>query len=187
MSQGPRERLITAAIGLVREHGVDGTGLADLLERSRTARRSIYQHFPGGKLELIDASTRAAGRWMQRAIRDLGASMDSAGLLAEMARLTSANLVSSDFRLGCPIAAAAAASADATSVQQAAGATFSAWTEEIERLLTREGRPSREAHSLAGFLVSAMEGALLCARATRSTEPLEQAAEHLGTLLKRPA
>jgi AcrR family transcriptional regulator len=71
MTSRPRERLVSTAIELVRKHGVEGTGLAELLERSNTARRSIYQHFPKGKLELIEASTYAAGDWIRRTLQRL--------------------------------------------------------------------------------------------------------------------
>lgn len=181
--QGPRQRLISAAIGLVREHGVEGTGLAELLERSGSARRSVYQHFPGGKLELLETSTRAAGKWLQNVIHEFGRTIDSATLLQEMIKQISADLVRTGYRLGCPIAAAALASADATGVQQAAADVFAGTVREIEALLVREGRSTNQAHSLAGMAVSSVEGAMLCARAARSTEPLDQAAEHLSRLL----
>lgn len=183
--QGPRERLIVAAIDLVRERGVEGTGLADLLDRSHTARRSVYQHFPGGKLELIDASTRAAGAWMKRVLRDLAPTMDTSALLVETLRQMSANLVDTAYRLGCPVAAAAAAPADAVGVHDAAAAAFEDWVGEIAAKLESEGHSADEARSLAGFVVSSVEGALLCARAARSTEPLEQVARHLAPLLER--
>lgn len=186
MPRGPRQRLIAAAIDLVRERGVEGAALSDLLERSRSARRSIYQNFPGGKLELIETSTRTAGEWMRRILRDLGATMDTPTLLTTMMREISANLLSTDFRLGCPIAAAAGASAEAAAVREAAAAVFAGWVDEIEPLLVRDGRPASQAHSLAGFLVSAIEGALLRAVAARSTEPLDQAAEYLATLIAPP-
>lgn len=185
MPSGPRQRLITAAIELVSERGVDGAGLTDLLARSSSARRSIYQHFPGGKLQLIEASTRAAGEWMRCALRRFGTAMDAPTLLTEMIRQVAASLAGSDYRLGCPVAAAV--SADAAGVRDAAAAVFAGWIEEIETMLVRDGREREEAHSLAGFLVSAVEGALLCARATRSTEPLDQAAEQLTRLLAAPS
>ncbi|WP_051042702.1 TetR/AcrR family transcriptional regulator [Nocardia cerradoensis] len=183
MPQGPRERLIVAAIGLVREHGVEGTALSDLLERSNSARRSIYQHFPGGKNELIDASTRVAGKWMKAWIREVGATMDSSALVRETIRQMTANLIESDYRSGCPIAAAAAASAETPEIRAAASAAFADWAEGMEILLVREGRTAEEAHSLAGFLLSAIEGALLRARAARSTEPMEQVTAQLRRLL----
>lgn len=181
--QGPRERLITAAIGLVQEKGVEGAGLAELVERSHSARRSIYQHFPGGKLELIDASTRAAGDWVRRMIRGGAEVLGSAELLAESARQMAQTLIASDFRLGCPVAAAAAAPPDAAAVQAAAHDVFDGWVEEIEALLVREGRTREEARSLAGFTISGLEGALLRARASRSTRPLDEAVEQLTRLL----
>src|SRR6478609_753257 len=62
----PRERLLDATITSLRRHGVQGTGIAELLSSSGTARQSIYQHFPGGKAELVAAATRRAGDFMAR-------------------------------------------------------------------------------------------------------------------------
>jgi TetR/AcrR family transcriptional repressor of lmrAB and yxaGH operons len=182
---GPRERLIISAIELVRARGVEGTGLSELLEHSRTARRSIYQHFPGGKAELVATSTAAAGAWLQRALRDLAGQGEVATLVRMLVTQVAENLAANDYTLGCPVAAAAAAAPDAVGVREAAAAVFDSWTEELAAALEREGRPEAEAASLAGFIVSAVEGALLRARCARSTDPLEQAANQLSSLLAR--
>lgn len=179
----PRDRLIRAAIALVRERGVDATGMADLLERGETARRSVYQNFPGGKLELIEASTRAAGDRIKAVLERLAARGDTASVVRTMIEQTRSNLVQHNFELGCPIAAAAMSSPEAVHVRAAAASVFAGWVEQIEALLVREGRPADEARSLAGFVVSSIEGALLCARASRSTEPLDQAEEQLQRLI----
>ncbi|MDO7867974.1 TetR/AcrR family transcriptional regulator [Nocardioides jiangxiensis] len=185
MSQGPRSRLIGAAIELVREKGVEGTGLAELLERGCTARRSLYQHFPGGKHELIEASTLAAGRFIESGIRGAeGATV--AGSVADFLDASIANATATDFRLGCPVGAAALAPADAAIVIGAAGTTFASWSAALAEHLVREGHAPDAAASLAGFVVSSYEGALLRARAARSTEPLEQAKQHLLPLLTAP-
>jgi TetR/AcrR family transcriptional regulator, lmrAB and yxaGH operons repressor len=183
MEPGPRARLVGAAIALVREKGVEGTGLAELLERSNTARRSLYQHFPGGKHELIGHSTRSAGRFIERALQRGSAGAGSAASLAAILDQLIADAEATEFRLGCPVAAAAAAPADATEVITAAGAAFAGWTSLVEEWLVAEGLAQGEARSLAGFLVSSIEGALLCARAARSAEPLQQAKEQLMHLL----
>lgn len=189
MSQGPRARLLGAAIALVREKGVEGTGLTELLERSNTARRSLYQHFPGGKHELIGHSTRAAGRFIERALAQGAAASGAPASLATILDQLIADAEATEFRLGCPVAAAAAAPADATEVITAAGAAFAGWTGIVEEWLITEGHQPSEARSLAGFLVSSVEGALLCARAAHSSEPLRQAKEQLMSLLdgRRPA
>lgn len=186
MSQpGPRERLIASAITLVRERGVEATGLADLLEHSGTARRSIYQHFPGGKLEMIEQSTRLAGAWIGRLIRTAG-DESPAALVRALVEQTTHNLVASDFTRGCPIMAAASAPPEAAQVRTAAAAVFESWTAEIATRLAATGRTAEESRSLAGFIVSSVEGALVRAVAARSTEPLDQAAQQLPRLLEGP-
>ncbi len=181
--QGPRERLIAAAIDLVREKGVEGAGLTELLERSGAARRSIYQHFPEGKHALVVTATESAGRWIRRVLRDMGSTMATSELLVWLMEQMKTNLRESEFRLGCPIAAAALAPADAMSVRAAAGSIFVEWAGEIQHLLERDGHSEESARSLAGFAVSAIEGALLTAQATRSNEPLDQVVAQLERLL----
>lgn len=187
MPPGPRERLIISAIQLVRARGVDGTGLTELLEHSRTARRSIYQHFPGGKAELVATSTAAAGVWLRGALRDLEGQGDVASLVRTLVDQVAKNLAADDYTLGCPVAAAAAAAPDSVGVREAAATVFDSWTDELAAALERDGRPAAQAQSLAGFIVSSVEGALLRARCARSTEPLEQAATHLSSLLEATA
>lgn len=185
MANGPRQRLIRSAIELVRERGVEGTAINDLLERSGSARQSIYQHFPGGKMELIDVSTRAAGEWMRRIIAQVGPDTGSRALIEMVVDEATKGLEATEFRLGCPVAAAATAS-DAPRVQDAAAAVFNDWSREVEVLLVREGKPPAEAASLATFVVSSVEGALLCSQAARSVAPLHSARDQLAALLPQP-
>lgn len=182
----PRSRLIASAITLVRERGVQATGVAELTEHSGTARRSIYQHFPSGKFELIEASTRAAGRWVSRVISTVKADSPRQ-FLALIIHATSVNLVEGNFLLGCPIAAAALAPPEATGVRAAAAEVFESWTEQLGAALVESGCAEQEARSLAGFAISAVEGALMRCIASGSMEPLDQAAEHLARLLPETA
>lgn len=182
MTQGPRARLMASAIALVRERGVEATGLTELTEHSGAARRSIYQHFPGGKLELIEASTRAAGRWMSRALAATGAESPSE-MVARIIGMTSATVVAHDYRRGCPIAGAALAPPEAAGVRAAAADVFEAWTSELAAALGAAGASTGHARSLAGFAVSSIEGALMRANVARSTEPLDQVAEQLVPML----
>lgn len=181
--RGPRERLIGSAIELVRVYGVHGTGVSDLLKHSHTARGSIYQHFPGGKSELLAESTGAAAAWARRAIKDVTAQTDVATAIVMVTDLLAKGLVAEEFKAGCPIAAAAAAAPENAEVRDAAARAFETWTAEVAAALRREGRTAEDAESLAGFIVNAVEGALLVARCSRSPEPLNQAAKQLRTLL----
>ncbi|RYJ06528.1 MAG: TetR/AcrR family transcriptional regulator [Actinomycetales bacterium] len=176
---GARDRLVTATIALLRERGVHGTGVAEVLERSGTARGSLYQHFPGGKADLVVEATRSAGR---RAARHVGQTSDGTpgSLLDALVDWWVATLTKHDFGRGCPVAAAALDDTD--EVTDAAGRVFTGWTEELTRALA-EGRDAEESRRLAGFVISSLEGALLQCRALRSTRPLEDARIVLRTLV----
>lgn len=183
MATGPRDRLIDSSIALVRAHGVDATGLTALLEHSGTARRSIYQHFPDGKDELIAASTRAAGSWVRRVLRDLRGQGDVASSVVLVFDEIARHLEAEGFTLGCPIAAAAAA--DSPLVRTAAAEVFQGCAEEVTAALIEEGHDPAEADSLAGFVISAVEGAMMRARSERTATPLREAGRYVAQLLQR--
>lgn len=180
---GPRDRLIASAIHLVRQRGVEGTGLTELVEHSGAARRSIYQHFAGGKTELIAASTRAAGSAIRRQMAAVLATTPPAEAFAATIDRISGNLRREGFALRCPIAAAAVAVPEAAAIRTRAAAAFSGWIEEWADALVRAGRTPDDARSLAGFMVSAVEGAMLRAHAEQSTEAMDQLVTHLLPLI----
>ncbi|TCO59522.1 TetR/AcrR family transcriptional regulator [Actinocrispum wychmicini] len=184
MTPGPRERLITSAIALVRERGVHATGLTDLLEHSGTARGSIYQHFPGGKTELVEAATLVAGKQMDALLRSLTTTRSPQAWLDGLIQWWRDVLETTSFRAGCPVAAAALASSDEPTLHEAAAEVFNAMRSRLAGALAQAGLAADTAGSLAGFVVSALEGAIIQARATRSTRPLDDARTHLGELLR---
>lgn len=175
----PRERLLDATITSLRRHGVQGTGIAELLSSSGTARQSIYQHFPGGKAELVAAATRRAGDFMAR--RD-GASGPHAHLDRRVDWWVG-QLERHDFALGCPVAAAAIAGSEFPEVVEAAAEVFDTWTRSYADLLVEAGAEPEPATALARFQISAIEGAILTARALRTVEPLEDLRTHLHRLV----
>lgn len=175
----PRERLLDATITSLRRHGVQGTGIAELLSSSGTARQSIYQHFPGGKAELVAAATRRAGDFMAR--RD-GASGPHAHLDRRVDWWVG-QLERHDFALGCPVAAAAIAGSEFPEVVEAAAEVFDTWTRSFADLLVEAGAEPEPATALARFQISAIEGAILTARALRTVEPLEDLRTHLHRLV----
>lgn len=180
MTPGPRERLLGGTITLVREHGVAGTGLTELLERSRTARGSIYQHFPGGKTELVHAATLAAGRWVTRRITQTSALYSTTAVLTAIIDTTKSTIKNEKFNLGCPIVAAAVS--DEASIRKAAASVFAEWRNALSEVMTTSGVPAEHADSFADFAISAIEGALIQARAAGSNEPMDNAATYLNAL-----
>lgn len=171
-----RGRLVTATIALLQERGVHGAGVAELLERSGTARGSLYQHFPGGKGDLVVAAVESAAAYLAtEVLAPEGADPSPRAVLDRLLDWWTRVLRRTDFGRGCPIAAAASAGPDEEVCVAAAAAAFTDWRATLGAHLADP--------SLAGLVVSAVEGALLQARALRSTEPLEEVRRHLGPLV----
>jgi AcrR family transcriptional regulator len=96
---GTRERLMTAAIELFAERGFDGTSVGEIERAAGLAPRSgaLYQHFKGGKQELL----RCAIEHELRAIDELGSVIDMlplGDLRAELTLLARWNLGSLERR-----------------------------------------------------------------------------------------
>ncbi|MBN3511814.1 TetR/AcrR family transcriptional regulator [Mycolicibacterium nivoides] len=181
---GPRERLIQSAIELMREYGVHATGLSDLLERSNTARGSIYQHFPGGKTELMEQATLAAGRIITARIQELTQTLPAEDVIGAFVAGWKQNLTDSSFAAGCPIMAAAQAGPDALTVREASAAVFADWSGVIAESIESKGIDAATAASLGSFIVSSLEGAIIQCRSAKSLQPLDDACTSLMLLLR---
>lgn len=184
MAPSARERLINSTIALIRERGVAGTGITELLDHSDTARRSVYTNFPGGKAQLVEESTRVAGQVMSAVIAGFTASDNPAASLGGFIQLWKDTLVASDFKAGCPVAAAAMAGSSAPLAPAAAAEAFGAWENLIAAQLRCCAIGADTARSLATMAVSAVEGAVILAVATRSVRPLDDTGRHLTELVR---
>ncbi|MGW6377827.1 TetR/AcrR family transcriptional regulator [Rhodococcus sp. NPDC055112] len=183
MTTSPRDRLIAGTIALVRERGVAGTGITDLLARSDTARRSIYQNFPRGKAQLIEESTRAAGRLMSSVIAESTTTDGPTDSLVAFIQMWKDTLVASDFTAGCPIVAAALGGPEAPLAPAVAAEVFDDWSNLLAGQLERTGVDASTARSLATTAVCAIEGATIVSISSRSVRPLDQVGVHLAELV----
>lgn len=175
---GPRERLLDATITSLRRDGVEGTGIAAVLAASGTARQSIYQHFPGGKAELVEAAVRRAGDFIaQRGSTEPHAHVD------QRIDWWVDQLRRHDFALGCPVAAGALAGDDSPAVVAAAAEAFARWAALFGAHLEAAGGDPQESAALGRFLVGSLEGSILTARALRSVQPLEDLRSVLHRLI----
>jgi AcrR family transcriptional regulator len=177
--------MVASAALLIRERGAHPTAIADVLAHSGAPRGSAYHYFPGGRTQLlceaIDyASNQMAGR--------LDAAPSALALLDGMVASFCTQLIDSDFRAGCPVVAVSIEAGDqnddtAGSVLERAGAAFNRWTEQISRRLLDEGVPAPRAEELAMLITTAIEGAVIVARATRDVKPLTLIHGHLRAQL----
>ncbi|MEV5355995.1 TetR/AcrR family transcriptional regulator [Streptomyces sp. NPDC093516] len=189
--RGPRERMVFSAAQLIRRDGVVSTGMREVAAEADAPRGSLQHYFPGGKTQLVEEAVGWAGRYAAgRVARYLAALPEPtpSGLFAAMVRQWTDEYRSAGFAGGCPVAAATVDCAEsAPSTRQAASAAFTAWTSAVAGALVETGVPEERARPLATLMISALEGAILLARAERDVRPLTTVARELGPLLDAAA
>jgi AcrR family transcriptional regulator len=175
--------MIQSAALLFRERGIDGTAFADVLEHSGAPRGSVYHHFPGGKLQLAEEATEFAGEFIAAGLTAALADRDPVSALETFIDTWIGILRSSDYAAGCPVVAAALEGDRAPGARRAAGEAFARWEELLSGAIAGRGVDEERAASLATLMIAAIEGAVVLARAQRSTEPLERVAAELRALM----
>ncbi|BBC31710.1 TetR family transcriptional regulator [Streptomyces graminofaciens] len=187
VERGPRERMVFSAAQLIRRDGVASTGMREVAAHAGAPRGSLQHYFPGGKEQLVNEAVAWAGRYAgNRVARFLAALPEPtpSGLFGEMVRQWTDEYEAAGFAGGCPVAAATVDCAESSaSTREAAAAAFTTWTGPVTRALADMGVPEQRAGALATLMISALEGAILMARAERDTSPLTTVARELGPLL----
>jgi AcrR family transcriptional regulator len=169
-----RARMVQSAATLIRERGIHGTGLREVVAHSGGPRGSLGRFFPGGKTQLV---TEAIDVALVDLFGDLEGTLGDAETFPEAIRVIVAPwrrlLVDHDFALGCPLAATICDAADNDSLRTHVIESFAGWRAPVADAYTRFGAPQAEAEAHATVLMAALEGALILARAQRSIEPLD--------------
>ncbi len=178
-----RIRMIQSAALLFREHGVRGTAFADVLEHSGAPRGSVYHHFPGGKQQLAEEATRYASDFIAAGIVAALKDDDPVAALHTFTTTWIAVLRDSDYAAGCPITAAALDADEAPKTRDAAGLAFKRWERLIADALVGRGVTRKRARPMATLAIAAIEGAIILARAQRSTAPLTRVARELNAIV----
>ncbi|MBP2452208.1 TetR/AcrR family transcriptional regulator [Mycolicibacterium lutetiense] len=180
----PRERMVASAAVLIRERGAHPTAIADVLAHSGAPRGSAYHYFPGGRTQLLCEA-------IDYASDHIAARIDKTDSTATLLDATIAGfrqqLTATDFRAGCPIVAVAVEAGEPGSFESTpldrAGVAFTRWTGQITRRLQSDGVSAERAEELAMLILTAIEGAVVVARATRDVTPLDLVHRQLRALL----
>jgi TetR/AcrR family transcriptional repressor of lmrAB and yxaGH operons len=179
----PRQRMIRSAAVLMRERGVEATSFSEVLAKSGAPRGSIYHHFPGGKAQLIEEATRYAGEFTAAGLAAALAQDDPVAAVAAFTSGWSQTLRETEFTGGCPIVAASLEGEGLPGARDAAAVAFASWESLLADGLAPHVSSPQRARSLATLVVAAIEGAVVLARAQRTTAPLERVARELEELL----
>jgi TetR/AcrR family transcriptional repressor of nem operon len=160
-----REKVLSAAGTLFRQHGFDGIGVADIMKRAGLTHGGFYGQFPSKDDMAAEAFARVLGDdgWMEWLT---GTPRPSLGALTR-------GYLSADHRddpgHGCPIAALGSeVMRQPTAVRRAFTAGFRVRVESLLKLLPGRSAVARRRRALA--TMSGLVGALVLSRAVDDPE-----------------
>jgi AcrR family transcriptional regulator len=169
-----RARMVRSAATLIRERGIHGTGLREVVAHSGGPRGSLGRFFPGGKTQLV---TEAIDVALVDVFGDFEGTLSEAETFPDAISVIVTPwrrlLVDHDFALGCPLAATICDAADNDSLRTHVSDLLPGWRAPVADAYTRFGASQADAEAHATVLMAALEGALMLARAQRSIEPLD--------------
>src|SRR5438034_8989202 len=164
-----RARMVRSAATLIRERGIHGTGLREVVAHSGGPRGSLGRFFPGGKTQLV---TEAIDVALVDLFGDLERTLGDAETFPEAISVIVAPwrrlLVDHEFALGCPLAATIVDAADNDGLRVHVGGLLARWQASVAGVYVKFGDPAAEADEQSTVLLAALEGALILARARRS-------------------
>lgn len=182
-----KERMLDAAIGLMRRGGLAAAGMNEIVAASGAPKGSLYHFFPEGKRQL---ASEALGRYAGRIHANLEASLASArtpgGKVRALFRGLERRLVEAGYGQSCAVGAVTLdLDEDLETVRMAAGAAFDDWRALIARHFDIPDRARRDA--FAGLVLTAIQGGYVRGRAERSVRPFREASAWLAEIAEREA
>ena len=188
MEQPARDRIVRSAATLVRERGVHGVGLRQIVAHANGPRGSLQRYFPGGKTQLVTEALNLAGA---EVLNETESRLLKATTLADAIDAIFAPwrqvLLESNFTMGCPIAATVTDASGDDRLRQHARALLEQWRDSVHAALVKFGAPPSTAQDDASVLLAALEGALILSRANQSTQPLDTVQRFFTTSLTQSA
>jgi AcrR family transcriptional regulator len=185
-SRPSRERMLDAAETLLRERGLAGAGIQQVVARAGAPIGSVYHFFPGGKTQLVAEALQIHGEKARVLFeRILG---DKAVPLPERFRTLFRTAASGFDRAGANKGCAiGAVSLDLDARDEALRAlcrdAMDGWIASIARELPWSDEAVRR--SFAEMVVASLEGAFILSRARQSGTPFKTVGEWLATTLER--
>jgi AcrR family transcriptional regulator len=177
MATPTRERIVQSSAELFRRQGFTGTGVKQIVAEASAPFGSLYHFFPGGKEQLGEEVIRWSGALYGQLI-DVFFPPGADPVAATRAFFTGAaeTLEETAYADACPIATVALEVSSTNEPMRAACAdVFESWIELASDRLTGAGLSRARSRKLAVSMLWSLEGAVVLARAMRSTEPLQAA------------
>jgi len=183
-SPSSRERMLEATIALMRESGLSGAGINQIVRESGAPKGSVYYFFPLGKQQIV---TEALAVYSQRVQEFIAAAMAGRGTSAERVRALfdafAQRVEDGRFRRSCAVGAVSLdLDDDLDELRLTLCATFEEWRGLIEHHIELDD--GRLTASFAGLVLTAIEGAYIRCRAEASSQPFREAGVWLARLVE---
>jgi AcrR family transcriptional regulator len=183
--RGTKERMVLAAVDLLRENGLGGVTIDAVLARSAAPRGSVYHHFPGGREEIVRAAAERAADDISGLIEEATAAGDASQAIARFTEFWKRTLVATDYRAGCPVMALTVGGGpDQEWPADIAHTTYDRWRQLMASALEQSGVPAGVSAPLATTVIAAISGAVVVSAADRTTDPIDQVAEQMVRLIQ---
>jgi TetR/AcrR family transcriptional regulator, lmrAB and yxaGH operons repressor len=178
-----RDELLEAATRLMRQSGLSGAGINEIVRESGAPKGSVYHFFPGGKNQIVtEALELHAARVVAFLEETLSRPRTVDRKLDALFEAYAARLEQAGFRASCPSGTVCLdLDAEMEALRVHVAATFDQYIEAIARHV-QIGSP-RENRAFAAFILTVIEGAYIRGRAERSGGPFREA----GTWLRKLA
>jgi len=181
---GTREKLLQAAITLMRRSGLSGAGINEIVRESGAPKGSVYHFFPGGKQQIVKEGLE---QYSARVVGFIDASLSSrrkpAAKVKALFNAFAERIETGQFRHSCPAGTVCLdLDSDVEDLRIAVAASFDRYLEAIEAHFPFRDR--RRAKAFAGLLLTAIEGAYIRGRADRSSKPFREAGAWLAQLVE---
>ncbi len=180
-----RDKIVRSAAVLFRRYGYAASGTNDIVALSGAPKGSLYHYFPRGKEQIAEEVIAYAGELVRSTLARLCDEHDSPGAIVRAYGASLAGwMAESGYRDGCPISTILLEIAiEAEGVAQAGKAAFAAWEDVLATAFEARKIPRARAVELAGLAVCSWGGALVVAKAARSSQPILRVAETLARQL----
>jgi TetR/AcrR family transcriptional regulator, transcriptional repressor for nem operon len=175
--QSMREEIVDAALEQFHAHGFNAAGVKDITDTAGVPKGSFYNHFTSKEALAIVALERYGASLRMPMLTDTG--VEPLTRLRTHFEFLRDETVAGGLKRGCLLGNFGAEIADhSDAIRSSVRDALRAWTALVAGALTeaqRDGavRADLDPEQTAHFILSAWEGTLIQARASRSTDPFD--------------
>ncbi|HET9821228.1 MAG TPA: TetR/AcrR family transcriptional regulator [Burkholderiaceae bacterium] len=172
--------MLAVALDLLRGFGLSGAGINDIVRGSAAPKGSVYHFFPGGKLQIAEEALRAYVPQVQAFIEAAMAGRRSnAARVGALFEAFAQRVQAQDFRRSCAVGTVSLdLSEDMEPLRPVLVAALDSWARSIASHV--DLGDARRSRSFADFVVTAIEGAYVRARAEHSPQAFREAGRWLA-------